>query len=299
MLPPLPPVLVLGLRSKGLTRLKTTELLLRHSTVYFPRPETSPCTPALAALDQSLVKIPLRRKRRPGATLGDPFRFDLLVFFHYCIGNRAGSADALRPEEHLGGALEMNRIQARLLNRIADDVGAVSPHHQGEMLAHRLGCPFAVFIIGTVKPRAHRDSLAELDGMLMDRHDLLPRCDQRNRHRWMAGNDRDRLRTFRKQRRKEKYLGGWFAPTWNFFAVKIVFQDLILRQIGIEGGPHGHDEKAIAARRAAAYMSPHIRQLPAQNLYSRCQLVLEFIRVAHNSPLSQGCLRLEVNSRQQ
>src|SRR5262245_45599537 len=103
---------------------------------------------------------------------------------------------------------------------------------------------------------------------------------------------------FRNNEVKKNISAGGSRRPEIFFAVKIVFQDLILRQIGIEGGPHGHDEKAIAARRAAAYMSPHIRQLPAQNLYSRCQLVLEFIRVALNSPLSQGCLRLEGNSRQ-
>src|SRR5262245_56481099 len=212
MPPPLPLVMP-GLCSKGSKRLKTTGLSMRHSTVYFPRPETSPCIPALAALDQSLVKIPLRRPRRPRATRRNPFRFDLLVFFHYCIGNRAGSADALRPEEHLGGALKMNRIQACLLNRIADDVCAVSLHHQGQMIAHRLGRAFAVFIISTVEPRAHRNSLAELDGMLMDRHDLLAGCDQRNRHRWMAVNDRARLRTFPRQRGEEKYLGGRISPT--------------------------------------------------------------------------------------
>src|SRR5262245_27250235 len=230
----------------------------------FARNESSPGIPALAAFDQALIKIPLGRARRPGASCRDSFRFDLSVSLHHSLRDRARLADALRPKKHLRRALQVDCVQTCFLYGIADDVGSMPLHHQREILAHCPGRSFTVFVIRPVKPWTHRHSLAELDRMLMDRHNSLPGGDQRNRHRRVTVNHGAGLRTLSVQRGKEKDFCWRIPASGNLFSIKIVLEDFVFRKIRIEGWAHRHDEKTIASRRAAADVSPHIRQFPAK-----------------------------------
>src|SRR5262249_51958576 len=103
---------------------------------------------------------------------------------------------------------------------------------------------------------------------------------------------------FRNNEVKKNISAGGSRRPEIFFPSKSYSRISSSGRLGSKGGRMGMMRK-LSPRGERQLTCPHISASSQRRICTAvAQLVLEFIRVAHNSPLSQGCLRLEGNSRQ-